>query len=410
VEAASLPQRIARRDEDPLDMPWKRRPFAGSDLTRALNIADLREIARRRIPGLIFEYVEGGAEDEATLRRNRSALEELRFAPATLVNTCARHQRTTLFGREIAAPLVIAPTGANGMVHPRGDAVLARAAAAVGIPFTLSTVSTMRLEEVAQAGGRLWMQLYVMRDRKAAESIVARAAAAGYEALVFTTDANVFGSREWDRRNYRAPGKPTLRNLLDLLRHPRWLYEVLLRHGAPHFENLADFLPAHETRAVGGSTVIPKLFDASISWDDITWLRRRWPGKLLVKGVLSAADAKRAAELGCDGLVLSNHGGRQLDHCVAPIEVLPEIAAEVGGRLTLIIDSGFRRGSDVLKALALGARAVMIARATLYGLAAGGEPGVRRALEILTSEIDRTLGHLGCCSLEELKPQLLRGS
>ena len=391
-------------------MPWKRRPFAGSDLTRALNVADLREIARRSIPGIIFEYVEGGAEDEATLRRNRTALEELRFVPATLVNTCERQQRTMLFGREIAAPLVIAPTGANGMVHPRGDVVLARAAAAVGIPFTLSTVSTMRLEDVAaQAGGRLWMQLYMMRDRKTAESIVARAAAAGDEALVFTTDANVFGSREWDRRNYRAPGKPTLRNLLDLLRHPRWLYEVLLRHGAPRFENLADFLPARDTRAVGGSTIIPKLFDASISWDDITWLRRQWPGKLLVKGVLSVADARRAADLGCDGLVLSNHGGRQLDHCVAPIEVLPEIAAAVGGALTLIIDSGFRRGSDVLKALALGADAVMIARATLYGLAAAGEPGVRRALEILTSEIDRTLGHLGCCSLEELKPELLRG-
>ena len=391
-------------------MPWKRRPFAGSDLTRALNIADLRAIARRHIPGIIFEYVEGGAEDEATLRRNRTALEELRFVPATLVNTCERQQRTMLFGREIAAPLVIAPTGANGMVHPRGDLVLARAAAAVGIPFTLSTVSTMRLEEVAaQAGGRLWMQLYMMRDRKTAESIVARAAAAGYEALVFTTDANVFGSREWDRRNYRAPGKPGVRNLFDMLRHPCWLYEVLLRHGAPRFENLADFLPARDTRAVGGSTIIPKLFDASISWDDITWLRRQWPGKLLVKGVLSVADARRAADLGCDGLVLSNHGGRQLDHCVAPIEVLPEIAAAVGGALTLIIDSGFRRGSDVLKALALGADAVMIARATLYGLAAAGEPGVRRALEILTSEIDRTLGHLGCCSLEELKPELLRG-
>jgi (S)-mandelate dehydrogenase len=391
-------------------MPWKRRPFAGSDLTRALNIADLRAIARRHIPGIIFEYVEGGAEDEATLRRNRTALEELRFVPATLVNTCERQQRTMLFGREIAAPLVIAPTGANGMVHPRGDVVLARAAAAVGIPFTLSTVSTMRLEDVAaQAGGRLWMQLYMMRDRKTAESIVARAAAAGYEALVFTTDANVFGSREWDRRNYRAPGKPGVRNLFDMLRHPRWLYEVLLRHGAPRFENLADFLPARDTRAVGGSTIIPKLFDASISWDDITWLRRQWPGKLLVKGVLSVADARRAADLGCDGLVLSNHGGRQLDHCVAPIEVLPEIAAAVGGALTLIIDSGFRRGSDVLKALALGADAVMIARATLYGLAAAGEPGVRRALEILTSEIDRTLGHLGCCSLEELKPELLRG-
>jgi (S)-mandelate dehydrogenase len=389
-------------------MPWQRRTYGGADLDRALNVHDLREIARRRVPNFVFEYLEGGSEDEATLRRNRAALEELRFVPLTLVDTCARQQRVELFGREAAAPLVIAPTGGNGVLHPRGDLVLARVAAAYGIPFCLSTVSTMRLEEVAaQAGGRLWMQLYMMQDRKSAEDIVTRAQASGYEALVFTTDANVFGHREWDRRNYRAPGKPTARNLLDALRHPRWLYEVLLRHGPPQFENLVASLPPGQASAVGGSTIIPRLFDASIGWRDVEWLRQMWRGKLLIKGVLSVSDAVRAMQLGCDGLVLSNHGGRQLDHCVAPIEVLPQIAAEVGSRLTLIVDSGFRRGSDVLKALALGARAVMIGRATLYGLTAAGEPGVRRALDILASEMDRTLGQLGCCSVDELGPQLL---
>ena len=391
-------------------MPWRRRPFRGFDPSRALNIGDLREIARRTLPNFVFEYVEGGAEDEATLRRNRAALEELRFVPRTLVDTTQRHPRITLFGRESPLPLVIAPTGGNGVLYPRGDIALARAAASVGIPFCLSTVSTVALEQVAaQAGGRLWMQLYVMQDRKAAESIVARAQSAGYEALVFTTDANVFGSREWDRSNYRRPGKPTFSNLLGALHHPRWLYRVLVRHGVPRFENLAPFLPPGGASALGGSTVIPRLFAPSITWEDIGWLRGLWRGRLLLKGVLSVEDARRAAELGCDGIVLTNHGGRQLDYCVSPIEVLPQIAAAVGKRLTILIDGGFRRGTDVVKALALGAHAVMLGRATLYGLIAAGEPGARRALEMLTIEIDRTLGHLGCRSVGELGPHLLRG-
>jgi (S)-mandelate dehydrogenase len=390
-------------------MAWRRRTFSGSDIARALNIEDLRQLAQRRVPNFVFEYVEGGAEDEATLRHNRAALAALRFVPETLVDTSGRHQRIGLFGRECTAPLIIAPTGANGVLHYRGDEALARAAAHLGIPFCLSTVSTMRLEEVAAtAGGRLWMQLYVMKERDSARDIATRAAAAGYEALVFTTDANVFGHREWDRRNYRVPGRPTWRNVLDAARHPRWLRDVMLRNGVPRFENIAAYLPPGGATAVGGSTIIPKLFEACITWDDIAWLRDIWHGKLVLKGVLSVADAERAAALGCDAIVLTNHGGRQLDYCVSPIEVLPEIAAAVGQRITIIADSGFRRGSDVLKALTLGAHAVMIGRATLYGLAAGGEAGARRALEILTTEIDRTLGHLGCRSVVDLKPHLLR--
>jgi (S)-mandelate dehydrogenase len=392
-------------------MPWKRRPFRSNDLSRALNIADLREIARRRVPGFAFEYVEGGAEGEVTLRANREALERLRLIPQTLVDTAARHQRAAILGRPANAPLVIAPTGLNGMLHSQGDLALARAAARLGVPFTLSTMSTTRLEDVAsRAGGRLWMQLYVLKERAIARDIMQRAAAAGYEALVFTTDANVFGSREWDQRSYRAPGKPTIRTALDVLRHPRWLFEVLGRHGMPRFRNLEAFLPPAATTALGGSTVIPPLFDATIGWDDITWIRQLWRGRLLIKGVLSVADAERAAALGCDGIVVSNHGGRQLDSCVAPIEVLPQIVRAVGERLTILIDSGFRRGTDIVKALALGAQAVMIGRATLYGLAAGGEPGVERALSILTGEIHRVLGQLGCNSVAELSPQQVRGA
>lgn len=390
-------------------MPWKRRPFSGRDSARALNIADLREIARRRVPGFAFEYVEGGAEDEATLRRNREAFAALRFLPPTLVDTSGRTLATSLFGRPCAAPLAIAPTGLNGMLHPDGDLGLARAAAAFGIPYTLSTLSTTRLEDVAaKAGGRLWMQLYVMKNRAIAEDIMARAAAAGYEALVFTSDANVFGSREWDKRNYLKPGKPRVSAALDSMRHPRWLIDVLLRKGIPQFHNIEAFLPPGAASAVGGSTIIPKMFEPTITWADIAWIRRHWPGKLLIKGVLSVEDARRAADAGCDGIILTNHGGRQLDYCVAPIEVLGEIAAAVGDRLTIVIDSGFRRGTDVAKALALGAHTVMIGRAALYGLAADGERGVRRALDMLAVELDRVLGQLGCRSVADLRASLLR--
>ncbi len=392
-------------------MPWKRRSFGGRSLGAAQNISDLREAARRSVPGFVFEYVEGGAEDEATLRANRDAFAALRFVPPTLVDTEGRTLRTELFGAPCGAPLAIAPTGLNGMLHPQGDIALARAAAAFGIPYTLSTLSTTLLEDVAkQAGGRLWMQLYVMKDRAIAEDIMHRAAAAGFEALLFTTDANVFGSREWDKRNYRSPGKPRLRAAMDTLRHPRWLTQVLLRRGIPRFHNIEAFLPPGAASAVGGSTIIPKMFAPTITWDDLAWVRSHWPGKLFVKGVLGVADARRAAELGCDGIVLTNHGGRQLDYCVAPLEVLGEIAQAVGGRITIAIDSGFRRGTDVAKALALGADVAMIGRAALYGLAAGGEPGVRRALEMLTVELDRVLGQLGCRSVEDLGPHLLRGS
>jgi (S)-mandelate dehydrogenase len=392
-------------------MPWKRRPFDGGDLARALNIADLRAVARRRVPHFVFEYVEGGAEDEASLRCNRTSFEALRLVPQTLVDTSSRHLRTEILGRPAAAPLVIGPTGLNGMLHADGDIGLARAAAHLGIPFTLSTMSTTRLEDVAkQAGGRLWMQLYVMKNRAVAEDIMTRAAAAGYEALVFTTDANVFGSREWDRRSYQAPGKPTLRARLDALRHPGWLRSVLMANGIPRFRNLEGFLPPGATSAVGGSTIIPKLFEATITWDDITWIRRFWPRKLLIKGVLSVPDAERAAALGCDGIVLTNHGGRQLDSCVAPIDVLPEITAAVGKRLSIIIDGGFRRGTDIIKALSLGANAAMTGRATLYGLAANGERGVERALEILTTEMERAMGQLGVNSVADLGPHIIRRS
>jgi (S)-mandelate dehydrogenase len=388
-------------------MPWNRRAFRSGDIARALNISDLRAIARRRIPGFVFEYAEGGAEDEVTLRGNRESLQRLRFVPRTLIDTSTRHQRTAILGQSAESPLIIAPTGLNGLLCRDGDVALATAAGRAGIPYTLSTVSTTRLEEVAQrAGGRLWMQLYVVKERAVARDIMQRASAAGYEALVFTSDANVFGNREWDQRGYRRPGWPTLRAMLDTLRHPRWMLDVLLH--MPRFRNLENFLPPSAATPMGASTIIPRLFDATICWDDLEWIRDHWRGKLLIKGVLSVADAQRAAALGCDGIVLSNHGGRQLDSCVAAVDVLPEVAAAVGSRLAVLVDGGFRRGTDVLKALALGAQAVLIGRAPLYGLIAAGEPGVERALSILRTEIDRGLGQLGCNSVADLRPEFVR--
>jgi (S)-mandelate dehydrogenase len=389
-------------------VPWKRRPVRPRSLAQALNIADLRELARRRVPHFVFEYVEGGAEDEATLHANRRAFARWRLLPRTLIDTCARHTRVELFGHTAAAPLIIAPTGFNGMLSPEGDIALARGAAKLGIPFTLSTFSTARLEDVAtRAGGRVWLQLYVMKDRGPARELIRRAAAAGCEALVLTTDANVFGSREWDRRNYRAPGKPTLRSALDVLRHPRWLGELLV-HGLPRFRNLESYLPPRSVSALGGSTIVPQLFDASLSWQDLGWIREAWRGKLLVKGILDVRDAERAVSLGCDGIVISNHGGRQLDYCVSPLEVLPQMVRAVGTRTTLVIDSGFRRGTDVVKALALGAQAICIGRPYLWGLGAFGQAGVERVLELLRTELQAAMQQCGVPSVKDITPALVR--
>jgi (S)-mandelate dehydrogenase len=384
------------------------RRFQGN-CNRAISIAELQHIARRCVPNFAFEYLEGGADDEATVNWNRQAFAKWRFVPRTLVDTADRQQRTTLFDGEIQSPLVIAPTGLNGMLRHRGDVALARAAVNAGIPFTLSTVSNVRLEDLAkEVQGRLWMQLYVLKDRAIARDIVARADRAGYEALVFTTDANVFGNREWDKRNYRGVAKLTWRNVFDCARHPRWAWDVMFPSGAPLFENLAQYVEGDPRSARSGVMSIPRLFAPNISWDDVQWLRQSWPRRLIVKGVLSVADAERAAALGCDGIVVTNHGGRQLDTCVAALDVLPEIVQAVGDRIAVIVDGGFRRGSEIVKAIALGAHAVMLGRATLYGLAAGGEPGVARALDILTTEIDRTLGQLGCRSLADVSKDLLR--
>jgi (S)-mandelate dehydrogenase len=387
----------------------KRRRYQGMDVSRALTIEDLRQMARRRAPNFAFEYVEGGAEEEVTLRRNRAVFDDIALVPRTLVDVSDRRLGIQLFGRESALPFLIGPTGFNGFLTHEGDVRLAQAAARAGIPFTLSTVSTVGLEDVARrAGGRLWMQLYLYRNRDWARALIKRAEAAGFEALVLTVDVSVYGNREWDVRNFARPLQLDLRNKLDVLLHPRWLFDVMIPHGTPKLANLTELLPPGQTSTRGASAVLGKLHNAGLNWEDVDWLRDLWPRRLIIKGINSVADAKLAAHHGADGVILSNHGGRQLDGAISPMEILPEVAAALKGRLTIMLDGGFRRGSDIVKAMLLGADAVLLGRAGLYGLGAGGQPGAARAIEILRTEIDRVIGLLGYASLDALDPACVR--
>jgi (S)-mandelate dehydrogenase len=376
----------------------------------AYNIADLREIALRRVPKGVFEFVDRGSEDEVALRNNRAAFERIKLKPRTLVDVSGRSQEITLFGNRQKMPIAIAPTGTAGLMWYQGEIALARAAAAAGIPFTLATGSMTAMETVAeQAGGRLWFQLYMWPDRSLSHKLVERAKAAGYEALVVTVDGAVSGNREYNLRNgFTIPFTFTPRNVTDVLMHPRWLCGVLMRYllttGMPRYENYPSELKNRITAQPMGRSMLKS---DSLSWDDLRTLRKMWPHKLIVKGVLHPQDALLAAECGADGVVVSNHGGRNLDSSMAPIEVLPEIVDAVGKRITVIVDSGFRRGSDVIKALALGASAVLVGRSTLYGTAAGGEAGAARAIGLFREEIDRVMALLGCRNVAELNRDYL---
>ena len=375
---------------------------------QALNIHDLRRIAQRRLPRVAWEFLERGTEDETTLAENRAAFERIRLRPRALVDVSKRTQQVTVFDRTYRAPFGIAPTGAAGLYSFEADVALARAAAKAGVPFVLSTASFVALERVArEADGSKWFQLYMSKDRDAAQTLVARARDAGFEALVVTTDVPVGGNREYNRRNrFDVPFRLNFRNALDGALHPHWLVNVFMRtlltSGVPRFRNTD----------VGGRIIARNLLEfrarrEALDWSDFDWLREFWPGKLLVKGVLTVEDALLAVRHGADGLFVSNHGARQLDGAPAPLDVLPEIAAAVGGRIRIMLDSGVRRGSDIVKALALGADMVFVGRAALYGASAGGEAGVTRALDILKSEVDRVMALIGCPSVEDLHARYL---
>ncbi len=385
---------------------------ASRALEACLNIADLREAARRRLPRGVFEFFDRGSEDELSLTGNREAFKRIKLRNKVLVDVSARSCATTLFGKPSAMPLAIAPTGVAGVCWHEGEVAVARAAAAAGVPFTLATPSVTSIERIAQVeGGRKWFQLYMWRERELSHALVRRARDAGFEALILTVDTPAPPIREYNRRNgFSMPYQPTLRSLIDMSLHPRWLLGVILPYlmkgGMP---KLAHYPEGAHSRMAAPTTpqksAVPNLRGDDLTWDDVKRLRDMWKGPLLIKGVHLAEDAARAAQEGCDGIVISNHGGRNLDSAVAPIAVLPEIAREVAGKVTIIVDSGVRRGGDVVKALALGADAVLTGRPALYGLSVAGEAGAAHALAILRKEIETTMAFVGAPRVSDIGPR-----
>ncbi len=398
-EAAALP-----RASDAVGSVSQRR---ASQVARAYSIDDLRRHARRRLPRAVFDFFDGGAEDETTLRGNRAAFERVRLAPRVLVDVSQIDTRTAILGTNSNLPIAIAPTGAVGFGWRGGDVAIARAAAAHGIPYALSTTGTASIERIAEeAGGRLWFQAYILRKREFTLALIERARAAGYEALMITVDLPVGGKRERDFRNdFSIPFRFTPRNVFDFATRPAWALPMLLR-GVPVMENLRGF-SAEATDSAAIASSVGRNYDPSFCWDDLARIRDHWPRTLIVKGIVRPDDAERAAAIGCEGIVVSNHGGRQLDGGIATLDALPAVAAAVTGRASVLLDGGIRRGADIVKALALGADAVLIGRATLYGVCAGGEAGALRALDILRDELTRTMQLCGVQRIGDIDARLL---
>lgn len=378
-------------------------------LSTAASVADYRRLARRRLPRGVFDYVDGGAEDELSLRRNREAFRRLEFRPRVLCDVSAVDTSTTLLGRRLPVPVVLAPTGFTRIATSGGELDVARAAARAGLPYALSTMATRSIEEVAGvSGGPKWFQVYVWRDRGLVKDMLARAAAAGFEAIVLTVDTAVLGRRERDVRNgFTLPPKIGLGTLIDGALHPRWTWDFV-RAEPITFANVTGTTVADGSSAVTLADYINGQFDPSLSWRDLDWLRAEWDGPIVLKGVQTVDDAMLAASAGIEAIALSNHGGRQLDGAPPPLELVSEVADAVADRAEVICDGGVRRGSDIVKAIALGARACMIGRAYLYGLAAAGERGVDGVLSILAADVRRTMALSGHKSVAELGRHLVR--
>ena len=369
------------------------------------NIEGARAQARRRMPRVAFDYVDGAAEDEVTMRRNRQAFQEIEFVPRFLQAPAVPPLRTEVAGTRLSMPVLISSTGLGGIVRPDADLAGARAAAAEGTAFALATLGNASLEQTAaQSSGPLWFQLYTWADRPAVADLMARAAGVGCETIMVTVDCPGIGNRERDTRNgFNLPPKIRARTVYDVLRQPRWTAGMLRGFDFPNVRSLGSPPPRGLLASFRDAQLAnERLYDCRVTPDDLAWIRERWSGTLIVKGVLSPHDARLAADIGADGVVVSNHGGRQLDGAVPSILALPAIADAVGDQMAVLLDSGVRRGSDVVKALALGADACLIGRPWLYGLAAGGEAGVRRVLAILREEIERTITLLGVPSLDQL--------
>ncbi len=397
--AEATPTVAARRTEP--DLP--------RSLRRILSLDDFERAARRHLPRMLYGFVSGAAETDSSLRDNRAAFGELGFVTRVLADVTERQTGRALLGRRHAAPFGIAPMGASALSAYRGDLVFARAAAAANIPMILSASSLIPLEDVRAEGPTAWYQAYLPGEAGRIEALVDRVLAAGYDTFVLTADVPVSANRENNVRNgYSLPLRPNLRLAWEGISHPRWLFGTALRtlknHGMPHFENMdatrgPPVLSSNLIRAIGRRD--------GLAWEHLALIRARWPGHLLVKGILSAEDARIARDYGADGVIVSNHGGRQLDGAVAPLRVLPEIAQAAGG-MAVILDGGIRRGTDVLKALALGADFTFLGRPFLYAAAVGGEAGLRHAITLLWEEIHRDMAMLGITDLAQLSPEFLR--
>lgn len=381
-------------------------PGAGA-MANAYNIEDLRLMARRRLPKVIFDYLDGGSDDEVTLRKNREAFSDYSLKSNMLVDVSNASAKTTVLGQEISSPLILSSTGANRLFHTDGELAAARAAAEAGTVFATASTAMTSLEDVAAAGiGPKWFQLYPWKDREVMREHMQRCSDAGYSAMMLTVDCATSGNRERDFYNgFGFPMKMTPRRILDGLLHPAWTWSYLTSPpmSFPNIESL--FAEGGDTSSI--VQWFGEQLDCSFDWKDAEEIRALWDGPFIVKGLTTAADARKAVEIGASAVVVSNHGGRQLDQAPSSMEVLPEVVENVGDKLEVLVDSGFRRGTDVIKALALGARAVLIGRPYLYGLSAGGQAGVARALELLHAEILRDMKLMGIRNVSEITPDCL---
>ena len=402
---------------DALRSVLRMRPIELDATTRRLRTAasvdDLRAMARRRLPRGVFDYVDGGAEDERSLRGNCQAFADRTFSPRVLRDVGTIDTSTTLLGSPLPIPLALAPTGFTRAVDPDGELAVARAAHRAGLPYTLSTLSTRSIEEVAETGaGRHWFQVYVWRDRGLVKGMIERAASAGYEALMLTVDTAVLGRRERDvRRGFTLPPKIGLGTLVDGALHPGWTWRFV-RSDPIRFANVVASSGAgvaDGTDAVTLADFVNSQFDPTMSWDDVAWLRSVWDGPIILKGIQRVADAVIAADEGIDAIALSNHGGRQLDSAPAIVDLVAPVVDAVGDRSEIICDGGVRRGSDIVKAVALGARACLVGRAYLYGLGAAGERGVDHVLGLLSDDVSRTMALVGAATIDELDRSLIAG-
>jgi L-lactate dehydrogenase (cytochrome) len=373
------------------------------------SIDDLRELARRKVPKAFFDYAESGSYNEETLRSNRADLEKIRLRQRVLVDVSQRSLATTIVGQNVSAPFALSPIGLLGMQHGDGEVLAANAAEEAGIPFTLSTMSICSIEQVAAATKRpFWFQLYVIRDREFSKDLLERAAAANCSALVLTVDLQVLGQRHRDIRNgMTVPPEFRLKNVIDIAQKPGWLWSIM-RSRSKTFGNLAGHVKGMESVSSLAQWTNQQ-FDPALNWKDIDWIKKIWPGKLIIKGILDPEDAKTAVKIGADAIVVSNHGGRQLDGASSSIAALPGIADAVGADTEVLFDGGIRTGSDLMRALALGARACLIGRPYVWGLGAGGQAGVAKAIDILRNELSVTMALCGVNRLSEIGPQVIVG-